>query len=94
MDFSQYFFGAGTPVVAVAQRRNDAIEISRPNERFPLLVANFGMRPDSWSATSRNGDLKSPTKKTAIENRRSLKLPCSHRFGVENFLLLNRGESA
>jgi hypothetical protein len=38
MDFSQYFFGAGTPVVAVAQRRNAAIEISRPNERFPCWL--------------------------------------------------------
>jgi hypothetical protein len=34
MNFSQYFFGAGTPVVAMAQCQNDASPINRPNERF------------------------------------------------------------
>jgi hypothetical protein len=34
MNFSQYFFGAGMPVVAMAQCQNNANRINRPNERF------------------------------------------------------------
>jgi hypothetical protein len=66
MDFSQYSFDAGTPIVAVAQCQNDTGEREPPNERFVsrLRVLAWSLiRGLGQQGTSRSGDLKSPTEK-------------------------------